>query len=44
VRLLIPSTSGDVRAELEEIRADLEALAGPMAEAVSLASRKVPTR
>jgi len=40
VRLLIPNASGDVRAELEEIRAELEALVGPVASVTSLASRR----
>ena len=42
IRLLIPSASGDVRAALEEIRAELEALAAPLASVTYLAGRKVP--
>ena len=36
VRLLIPSTTGDVRAELEEIRVELDAMVGPVADVVPL--------
>lgn len=41
VRMLLPHVAGDVRAELEEIRAELEALSGPSATIVSIgATRK----
>jgi hypothetical protein len=36
VRLLIPNTSGDVRAELEEIAADVERMLGPGATVVPI--------
>jgi hypothetical protein len=35
VRLLIANASGDVRAELEELRDDLERLRGPSAEVLA---------
>jgi hypothetical protein len=40
IRLLIPSTSGGIRAELESIRNELEALVGARAEVIALASRR----
>lgn len=40
VRLLVPHASGDLRAELVEIRDALEALVGPGADVVPLASRR----
>lgn len=38
--MVIPHVSGDVRAELEEISAELDALVGPGADVVPIGRRR----
>jgi hypothetical protein len=40
IRLLIASTEGDVRLELEEIRGELDRLVGEGAKVIAIASRR----